>query len=765
LEAIMGGGLRWLLALSMAGTLALAMTGEVRAASAPSVYSVIEGRDSASQRPVLVLVGKSLTKFTSFVLRDAQQQEVPAGAELILRSKTMVVVGLPQDLPGGRYSLAGIYAKTQEMAFAVDVGNGCPLPGTVDVGALGDALRTDLSDAETLQGLAPAFFLDASNQASGTLPTDRFSARADLEAEGAVGEGAAQVARGDHLHDGRYAASTALADPGTLNDAGNPVDWTRLKGVPTGFADGVDDAGQYTAGEGLGLAGAVFSVLYGGDGSAATAARSDHRHDGIYALLAHHHDGNYAALSHRHDADYAPLSHDHDARYFTESEADGRFPLRTDLSVAGTVNESSNPVDWSRLKGVPAGFADGLDDGAWVDMGSYAYRASGWVGIATPAPKANLHVAGYDGAVFTGSMGSGSIPATGAGTRMMWYPGKAAFRSGIAIATEWDAGSVGNYSVASGYNVTASGTASAAFGAGQRATGDYSAVLNIQNLASGYASLAAGNETFASGPVSTALGYATVSSNYYSTALGAYTTASGQTSLATGSNTSAVGFNTTAMGNYSMAIGNDSTALGYHSISSGYQSLATGNYTSAVGDWSTTMGYSTQAASQGCLALGRWNVGTGNPTAWVSTDSVLEVGNGSSASNRSNALTLYKNGNMTISGTLTENSDLRLKTDVAPLADALARLEGIRGVTYRMRDGERGPAGPQIGLVAQEVRAAFPELVKEDAEGTLSVAYGHFAAVLVEAVKEQQRVIRAQRKELDDVKARLARLEALLEGR
>src|SRR4051794_39474234 len=32
----------------------------------------------------------------------------------------------------------------------------------------------------------------------------------------------------------------ALASAGTINQAGNPVDWTELKGVPAGFADGSD---------------------------------------------------------------------------------------------------------------------------------------------------------------------------------------------------------------------------------------------------------------------------------------------------------------------------------------------------------------------------------------------------------------------------------------------------------------------------------------------------------------------------------------------
>jgi len=43
--------------------------------------------------------------------------------------------------------------------------------------------------------------------------------------------------------------------------------------------------------------------------------------------------------------------HEHDDRYFTETET----------SAVGTVNTPTNPVDWTKLKGVPAGFADGTD--------------------------------------------------------------------------------------------------------------------------------------------------------------------------------------------------------------------------------------------------------------------------------------------------------------------------------------------------------------------------------------------------------------------
>jgi hypothetical protein len=40
-----------------------------------------------------------------------------------------------------------------------------------------------------------------------------------------------------------------LKDPGTINQPINPVDWTKLKGVPAGFADGEDAVGSSGAGD------------------------------------------------------------------------------------------------------------------------------------------------------------------------------------------------------------------------------------------------------------------------------------------------------------------------------------------------------------------------------------------------------------------------------------------------------------------------------------------------------------------------------------
>ena len=52
--------------------------------------------------------------------------------------------------------------------------------------------------------------------------------------------------------------------------------------------------------------------------------------------------------------------------------------------------------------------------------------------------------------MFEGTFDSGLIPKEGAGTRMMWYPKKAAFRAGKVDATQWSDANIGNDSVAMG---------------------------------------------------------------------------------------------------------------------------------------------------------------------------------------------------------------------------------------------------------------------------------------------------------------------------
>src|SRR3954464_15371035 len=69
-----------------------------------------------------------------------------------------------------------------------------------------------------------------------------------------------------------------------------------------------------------------------------------------------------------------------------------------------------------------------------------------------------MQVADDAGLVVTGAFDAGAIPASGAGVRLMWYPRKAAFRSGRVDGAQWDDSNIGQWSAAFGENTTASGT-------------------------------------------------------------------------------------------------------------------------------------------------------------------------------------------------------------------------------------------------------------------------------------------------------------------
>jgi len=112
-------------------------------------------------------------------------------------------------------------------------------------------------------------------------------------------------------------------------------------------------------------------------------------------------------------------------------------------------------------------------------------------------------------------------------------------------------------------------------------------------------------------------------------------------------------------------------------------------------------------------------------------------------------------------------SDLRFKKNIAPITSALDTIEKLRGVTFDWRIGEftnrNFPEGKQVGFIAQEVEKVLPELVTTDKEGYKWVEYANITAVLVEAVKEQQRQMEIlkneKNSEINELKIRIENLE------
>lgn len=100
-----------------------------------------------------------------------------------------------------------------------------------------------------------------------------------------------------------------------------------------------------------------------------------------------------------------------------------------------------------------------------------------------------------NGFAVTGTIGSGSIPMEGAGSRLMWYPAKAALRAGYVgslFPDRWDDANIGRYSVAMGAHTRAAGHASVALGWNLIADGQYSQAFGAVSVAKGEASTAMG---------------------------------------------------------------------------------------------------------------------------------------------------------------------------------------------------------------------------------------------------------------------------------
>jgi hypothetical protein len=125
---------------------------------------------------------------------------------------------------------------------------------------------------------------------------------------------------------------------------------------------------------------------------------------------------------------------------------------------------------------------------------------------------------------------------------------------------------------------------------------------------------------------------------------------------------------------------------------------------------------------------------------------------------------VYVGGNLTVNGTCTGCSDIRLKKDVEPLEGALDQLLKLKGVTYEwidpsLHEHEAGHgAGKQAGFIAQDVEKVFPNWVKDDGykapDGT---TYRTLELRQIEALEVES--IRTLKQENDDLKARMKALE------
>lgn len=343
-----------------------------------------------------------------------------------------------------------------------------------------------------------------------------------------------------------------------------------------------------------------------------------------------------------------------------------------------------------------------------------------------------------------GTAGSGLLPVTGEGVRMMWFPNLYAFRAGKVNSfggAYWDLVNIG--------------AGSTAFGENTRASGSNSFAANLATAASGDESVALGNNGTASADRAFAFNG----------------TASGVGAVAIGSGAQATNDDALAMGPSSIAGGLASIVLG-PSIANGSFGVAIGLQNSASGNFSVAIGKNARTANrQGSVVIG-------DGCAGFSSDSVFPSANNQFIARGCGGIKMFTSQNLSSGvevaaggGSWSSISDRNRKENFLTVdgEDMLARFRTIPVSTWNYKTQDR--AIRHMGPMAQDLYAAFglgeSDLLinSVDIDGVNMAATQAVAArtdvlrTQVETLTGENAALRAR---VDELEARLQRIEAAL---
>jgi hypothetical protein len=119
----------------------------------------------------------------------------------------------------------------------------------------------------------------------------------------------------------------------------------------------------------------------------------------------------------------------------------------------------------------------------------------------------------------------------------------------------------------------------------------------------------------------------------------------------------------------------------------------------------------------------------------------------------------------------TISSSRRFKYEIQDMGEVSDKLLRLRPVTFRYKQVQTDGSHPlQYGLIAEEVAEVMPELVAYDADGQPQTVQYHVLPTLLlnelqkqrQLVEEQRSTIARQQVDIQELAARLAKLEALI---
>lgn len=104
-------------------------------------------------------------------------------------------------------------------------------------------------------------------------------------------------------------------------------------------------------------------------------------------------------------------------------------------------------------------------------------------------------------------------------------------------------------------------------------------------------------------------------------------------------------------------------------------------------------------------------------------------------------------------------SDQNLKTEITKIDSTLQKLLLLQAYRFKWKANN---TNYDIGLLAQEVESVFPELVLTDSVGYKQIAYHKLVPILLQAIKEQDSIIKHQINSLEKYNQQLKQQELLL---
>jgi hypothetical protein len=140
-----------------------------------------------------------------------------------------------------------------------------------------------------------------------------------------------------------------------------------------------------------------------------------------------------------------------------------------------------------------------------------------------------------------------------------------------------------------------------------------------------------------------------------------------------------------------------------------------------------------------------------------STDTNLYVGTGGGMS----GIGIYGLYQANTSNTWTAVSDLRFKTELEPVSNALEKVANVRTVTGRYtHDEENGVTRRRPFLIAQDFVDALPEAVDQQDPEKLGLSYSDTVVLAFAAIKELKAINDQQAETINALTARIVALEA-----